>query len=165
MRVTSSLRCAAVVAGLSLLISIVPASVASAENSILLAMFRFDSSETSNTIFAELSLALDNSDQISTVTLSIDSTDYPVPFDFDGWELELEFLDLSAAKTTLDGLWTITIVGTTSSVSTFTFFAESLQESDFYAVPANLSPAEGAEGVSTGVTLMWTSPDLRLRSS
>ena len=104
MHVTSSLRCAALVAGLSLLISTVPASVASAENSILLVMARFDSPETSDTIFAELSLTLDNSDQISTVTLSIDSTDYPVPFDFDRWELDLEFLDLSAAKTTLDGL-------------------------------------------------------------
>ena len=158
MRVTSSLRCAALVAGLSLLISTVPASVASAQNSILLLMARFDSPETTSTIFAELSLTLDNSDQISTVTLNINGTDYSVPFDFDRWELEFEFLDLGAAKTTLDGLWTITIVGVTSSVSTFDFDAASLQESDFYAVPTNLSPAEGAEGVSTGVTLMWDDP-------
>jgi len=76
------------------------------------------------------------------------------------WEQDddVTFADLSALQTALDGTFSVTISGSSPSVSTFSLNANALVDGDFFPTPTNLSPANGATSVSTTTMLSWTDP-------
>jgi hypothetical protein len=76
----------------------------------------------------------------------------------DDWDEEVDFLDLASLRAAMDGEWTISISGPSSSESTFTIDAGGLQEADFYDTPTDLFPADGASGVPPDVTFSWSDP-------
>jgi hypothetical protein len=75
-----------------------------------------------------------------------------------GWFGDDRFFDLEGMKYALDGVWTITISGASPSTSTFIFDTYSLMDSDFYAVPTGVSPANGSLDVPLEVVFSWEDP-------
>jgi hypothetical protein len=97
---------------------------------------------------------------ITEVTVTVGGT----PFDLEEWDGfwensdDMVFADLASMKTALDGEWTIEIIGSSPSTSSFTVDAASLTDGDFFPAVTNLSPANGAVGVDSGTNLSWTDP-------
>ncbi len=128
---------------------------ASGENAVELVVER--SGNSSTPFEFEINLELDLMG-VTGITASSPMMVYPLVFEADSWRVRDNFTSLDAAKTALDGTWTITITGASPSTSTFQFSAALLQDSDFYPTPTVLNPTEGATGVANDVTFSWTDP-------
>ncbi len=97
---------------------------------------------------------------ITGITATVGGTPYDLE-EWDGfWENseDIVFADLASMKTALDGLWTIEILGSSPSTSTFTLNAAALTDGDFFPTATNLSPANGAADIDPGTSLSWTDP-------
>lgn len=145
----------------ALAMALVPVSSASAVNSILLALsrvddFLFPAAQFSMYISVDLDLV-----GVTEVMVQAGSLSVPLegsPFGSGAWEEEVQFSDLTALQSTLDGTWTVTIAGPSPSTSTFSLNAASLVDGDFFPTATNLSPADGATNVATTPLLSWTDP-------
>jgi len=76
----------------------------------------------------------------------------------DEWFHVWNYRSLEEAKAALSGTWTITVAGSISSASSFTFDASALEESDFFSSPPITNPMDGAVGVPQGVVTSWLPP-------
>jgi hypothetical protein len=97
---------------------------------------------------------------VTAVTVTVGGTEYDLE-DWDGsWENDddIVFADLAAMQTALDGVWTIETFGSSPGTSTFTLYAATLTDDDFFPTPTNLSPANGEVGVDPGTSFSWTDP-------
>lgn len=74
------------------------------------------------------------------------------------WHVHGRYADLAAMKAELDGQWTISIVGSQPSTSTFTLQADLLQDANFFATASGLNPPHNSLGVPSGTSLSWTPP-------
>ncbi|MFO0873808.1 MAG: hypothetical protein U0575_07525 [Phycisphaerales bacterium] len=61
-------------------------------------------------------------------------------------------------KSALNGTWTIEIMGSVPSVSTFTFAANALEQVNFFESPQVTHPVDGAPGVLPTVVTTWLPP-------
>ncbi len=144
-----------------LLAALMWASAAHALNKVEILTFRVSSAESPAGWFAEVFINLLDESGVTDVALDIDGTPVALSQEFPGdseWEAELEYANLSAMTTALDGVWTIAITSDAPSVSTFTFNATNLGDGDYLQAATNLSPAEGATDVAPGSLLSWTAP-------
>jgi hypothetical protein len=73
------------------------------------------------------------------------------------WDSEQSFTDLNDVKSRLDGSWTITVSGTTPSVTSFSFDAASFMESTFFQTPTIVSPTH-MQTVSATPMFSWVDP-------
>jgi hypothetical protein len=146
----------------ALAIAFAPASIASAANSVFLDLSRIDDFASPAAQFlmevnVNLDLAGVTGVTVQTGSLSLLLEEFP--FGSGEWEVnETLFTDLAALRSALDGIWTVTIVGTSPSTSTFTLNAATLVDNDFFPTATNLLPADGATNVSTMPLLSWTDP-------
>ena len=74
------------------------------------------------------------------------------------WFGEEPFTSLAAAKTGVNGTWTVEITGTTPSTSTFTLDVTSAVDGDFFATPTLTNPTHGASAVPSNTIFTWTDP-------
>ncbi len=148
----------------TLALALAPASSAWAVNSAIVNLSRLDDFVFPAAEFAmDMSVELDGGG-VMAVTAEAGSlalTFEEFPPGSGEWEQieEITFSNLAALQSTLDGTWTVTIVGGTSaSTSTFTLDAAALVDGNFFPTPTNLSPANGAINVSPTTLLSWTDP-------
>ena len=145
-----------------LAIAFAPASIASALNSVFLDLSRIDDFASPSAQFlmgvnVNLDLAGVTGVTVQAGSLSLPFAEFP--FGSGAWEVnETPFTDLAALRNAINGIWTVTIVGTSPSTSTFTVSAAILVDSDFFPTATNLSPADAAINVSTTPLLSWTDP-------
>lgn len=146
---------------MALLISLCLSSAAMAA-SMLLVLWRSDDFWNPSAQFqASFEVDLSSVTGVTGVTVSFGSSAYPlVSYDAGQWEnnTDIPFANLDAMKTALNGTWTIDIAGTSPSISTFTLTTTGLVDGDFFATATNLSPANGATGVSADTAISWTDP-------
>ena len=74
------------------------------------------------------------------------------------WGDQLAFADLASMRFALDGLWSIDVAGASPSTTEFTLSALALLESDFFAVPTGVTPADGSTDVPLDVVFTWIDP-------
>ena len=74
------------------------------------------------------------------------------------WSGGLGFPDVVAMRAVLDGAWTVIITATSSSTSTFVLNAAQLGDSDFFATPTRVDPANDETGVPADVVFAWNDP-------
>ena len=74
------------------------------------------------------------------------------------WHGHGRFVDFATMRTALGGLWIITIEGASPSTSTFTFNSAPLLDSDYFATPTDIFPANGAIEIPPDVVFSWTDP-------
>ena len=79
------------------------------------------------------------------------------------WSATICFFDLDDLRLSLDGLWNIDIEGFKASTGSFSntdfsFDALSLIESDFFATPTDVDPANDAIDVPIDANFSWTDP-------
>jgi hypothetical protein len=137
------------------------ATVAQAENSIIIAAFRVDDPSDPATAFdATVNIVLEDVPGVTSVLVSINGSP-PELLEEDGpgnWNLEGSFGSFAELVEQADGVFTITIVGDQPSTSSFTLDTDPLVDGDFYATPDGLFPPHGATGVPADVVLSWNDP-------
>ncbi len=135
----------------SALIAVIWSTVAGAVNYVEVFASRSDNpANPAQAFVAEVELELVDETNVTAVSVMAGSTPLTLEQDFGGgtrWFGEVEYTNLDALRTGLDGTWTITITASPSSTSTFTFSALSLSDADFFATPSGLIPANGATDV------------------
>jgi hypothetical protein len=155
---------------LALGIALLWSSAAGAANYVILFTARGAfSGSPSEQFVMDMEVVLDDIDpaDVSGVGVEVDNglTSLTLERFFAGsteWEAEVEYADFNSMKAAFDGTWTITISGTAASTSTFTMDTATtmpeLQDSDYFPVPTNLVPAEGATNVTLDTNFSWTDP-------
>ena len=147
----------------ALALALAPASSTWAVNSAIVNLSRLDDFVFPAAEFAmDMSVELDGGGVLAVTaqagSLALTFEEFPGSGEWEQIE-EITFSNLAALQSTLDGTWTVTIVGGTSaSTSTFTLDAAALVDGNFFATPTNLSPANGATGVLSTTLLSWTDP-------
>ncbi len=135
-------------------------TLAGADNYVEVFTARSDNpSNPTQAFVAEVEIELADLTDVTAVSVMAGSTPLTLEEIGDGrWSAEVEYTNLDALRTGLDGTWTITITATPSSTSTFAFSALSLSDADYFATPTGLNPAHGAIDVPANQSFSWIDP-------